>query len=117
MTEKAAPVFPVKVLFLTSTLEVASTAPPVPAGTRATVPLGSPKLGVLLLANVLSWTSEFFPPTLGRLGRSKTRNPTVLSWELLPGPTSALDEFSISIPATLLVRVLFFTTIVSDWPT
>ena len=53
MTEKPTALFPLKVLPKISTLVLAMIAPPVPAGTRATSPLGSPKFGVLLSRNWL----------------------------------------------------------------
>ena len=76
----------------TSTLSPASTKEPVPAGTWATVPDGSPKLVVLLFVMVLLKTRTLVVPSVGpagvpeavtALGSAKTRMPPALSVAVL----------------------------------
>src|SRR5450631_372203 len=107
-----------------STLLPARTNEPVPEGTAATVPEGSPKLRVLLAVIMLLKTRTLVVPSLGcplpgggdKFGSAKMRLPPALAVALLPY-TSAFTEDSISMPATLFLTVLLRTMMLKDWPT
>ena len=100
----------------TWTLRFAMSNRPVPVGTLATMLPGGAKFCVSLSTIWLLNTRVEWPPCFGRFGRSNTRMPPALCVATLSW-TSALVEFSISMPATLYSARLLRTMMLSHWPT
>ena len=100
----------------TCTPDAAITMMPVPLGTLATMLPGGAKFGVSLSVISLSNTRIERPSFTGRSGRSNTRMPPVLRVTTLRW-TSASEEFSISMPATLSSARLSRTMMLRDCPT
>ena len=98
-----------------STLSLAITSTPDPAGIAETAVPSAAKFSVLFATTSLSNTRVVDPCWL-RPGRLNTRMPPVLLVTRLPY-TSASNEFSTSMPATLNSARLLRTMMLFDWPT